>query len=45
VGLEALDKEQVQMGSNDEFWKLIVERRKQRTVTRSKLEPMAGQGD
>jgi hypothetical protein len=45
VGLEGLDEEQVQLGSSDEFWKLIVERRTQRTVTRSELEQMAGQGD
>jgi hypothetical protein len=36
--------EQAQHGSSDEFWKPIVERRKQPAVTRSELEQMAGQG-
>jgi hypothetical protein len=44
VGLEGLDEEQAQHGSSDEFWKPIVERRKQPAVTRSELEQMAGQG-
>jgi hypothetical protein len=45
VGIEGLDEEQVQLGSGDEFWKLIVERRKQKTLTRSELEQKAGKGD
>jgi hypothetical protein len=45
VGIEGLDEEQVQLGSGDEFWKLIIERRKQKTLTRSELEQKAGKGD
>jgi antitoxin (DNA-binding transcriptional repressor) of toxin-antitoxin stability system len=41
VGLEGLDQEQVNLGNSDEFWKLIAERRRQRTVTRSELERLA----
>ncbi len=44
LGIEGLDEEQVQLGSSDEFWKLIAERRKQRTVTRADLERMSGEG-
>ncbi len=44
VGLEGLDKEQVRLGSSDEFWKLIAERREQRTVTRSQLEKLVNEG-
>jgi hypothetical protein len=45
VGIEALDEEQVRLGSSDEFWKLIGERRKQKTVTREELEQMTAKGD
>ncbi len=45
VGLEGLDEEQIQLGSSDKFWKLIAQRREQRTVTRSELERMAGAGE
>jgi antitoxin (DNA-binding transcriptional repressor) of toxin-antitoxin stability system len=38
VGLEGMDEEQVQLSSSKEFWKLIVERRRQGTVTRTALE-------
>jgi antitoxin (DNA-binding transcriptional repressor) of toxin-antitoxin stability system len=42
VGLEAMDEEQRELGSSDEFWKLIAERRRQRTLSRSELEQRAG---
>lgn len=45
VGIEGLDQEQVELGSSDEFWQLIAERRNQKTITRSELEQKAGQGD
>ncbi len=38
VGLEGLDAEQVDLGSSDAFWKLIAERRTQRTMSRDELE-------
>jgi hypothetical protein len=44
VGLEGLDEEQVRLGGDDQFWGLIVERRKQRTMNRSELERIAGEG-
>jgi hypothetical protein len=45
VGIEGLDEVQVELGSSDEFWRHIVERRKQRTVTRSDLEQRTGGRD
>jgi antitoxin (DNA-binding transcriptional repressor) of toxin-antitoxin stability system len=41
VGLGAMDEEQMELGSSDEFWKLIVERRKQPMVSRAELEQRA----
>jgi hypothetical protein len=38
VGVEGLDREQLELGSSDEFWRLIDERRKEKTVTRTELE-------
>ncbi len=38
VGIEGLDEEQVQLGTSDKFWKLIAERRKEKTLTRAALE-------
>jgi antitoxin (DNA-binding transcriptional repressor) of toxin-antitoxin stability system len=38
VGVEGLDKEQLQLGSSDRFWELIAKRRTQKTITRSGLE-------
>jgi chromosome condensin MukBEF MukE localization factor len=38
VGVEAMDKEQLQLGSSDKFWKLIAKRRSQRTISRAELE-------
>jgi len=38
VGIEGLDEEQAQLGASDKFWKLIRERRKEKTLTRSALE-------
>lgn len=38
VGVEDMDKEQIQLGSSDKFWKLIRERRSQRTTSRAVLE-------
>ena len=38
VGVEGLDPEQIELGSSDKFWKLIAKRRKQKTISRAKLE-------
>jgi antitoxin (DNA-binding transcriptional repressor) of toxin-antitoxin stability system len=42
VGVEGLDEEQVDLGSSDEFWRLIGERRRQKTVSREELERKCG---
>ena len=38
IGVEVMDEEQLQLGSSDKFWRLIAERRAQRTMTRTQLE-------
>src|SRR5437870_12186687 len=38
VGVEGLDAEQLDLGSNPAFWELIARRRRQRTITRAQLE-------
>jgi antitoxin (DNA-binding transcriptional repressor) of toxin-antitoxin stability system len=38
VGVEGMDKEQLQLGSSDKFWKLVEKRRKDKTVSRAELE-------
>ena len=38
VGVDGLDLEQIELGQSDEFWKLIRERRGQKTISRSELE-------
>lgn len=38
VGVEGMDKEQLELGSSDKFWKLIEERRGQKTISRSELD-------
>ena len=35
-----LDREQIELGSSEKFWKLITKRRKERTVSRTALETM-----
>jgi len=42
VGVEGMDKEQVQLSSSDRFWTLITERRTQKTISRSELEKRVG---
>ena len=37
VGVEGLDAEQLEFGSDPAFWELIAQRRRQRTMTRSQL--------
>jgi hypothetical protein len=38
VNIEGLDEEQLELGSSDTFWKLMTERRAQKTMSRSQLE-------
>ncbi|MDP2984451.1 MAG: hypothetical protein Q8O92_14125 [Candidatus Latescibacter sp.] len=38
VGVEGLDTEQLQLGSSDKFWRLITDRREQKTISRAELE-------
>jgi antitoxin (DNA-binding transcriptional repressor) of toxin-antitoxin stability system len=38
VGVQGLDKEQVELGASDEFWKLVSERRIEPTIDRGALE-------
>jgi len=38
VGLEGLDGEQVELGSDNTFWELIAERRRQGSIGRAELE-------
>jgi len=42
VGVEGLDAEQLEFGSDPASWKLIAQRRRQRTMTRSQLEEKIG---
>jgi hypothetical protein len=38
VGVEGLDREQLELGSSDSFWRLIEARRQEKTLTRAELE-------
>ncbi len=38
VGVDGLDLEQIELGQSDKFWKLIRERRRQKTISRNELE-------
>ena len=38
IDVEGMDEEQLQLGSSDNFWKLIAERRAQRAFSRAELE-------
>ena len=43
VGVKGLDAEQLELGTNVEFWELVMERRRQRTITREQLEQRISQ--
>ena len=45
VGVEGLDKEQIELGTSDKFWKLIGERRRQSTLSRAGLEQRLNKGE
>jgi len=38
IGVEGLDREQLDLGSSDTFWRLIESRRKDKTITRAELD-------
>jgi antitoxin (DNA-binding transcriptional repressor) of toxin-antitoxin stability system len=38
VGVQGMDEEQVQLGSSDEFWKMTIQRRKEKTLSRAALQ-------
>ena len=42
VGVEGMDEEQLELSSSDKFWRLIAERRAQKTVSRAELEQNVG---
>ncbi|MEK6288160.1 MAG: hypothetical protein AABO57_20770 [Acidobacteriota bacterium] len=44
VGVEGLDKDQIELGTSDKFWKLIAERRGQGTLSRVELEQRVNKG-
>ena len=44
VGIEGLDREQIELGASDKFWKLILKRRKQKTLSREALERRINRG-
>ena len=38
VGVEGLDREQIELGQSDRFWKLIRKRRRERPISRAELK-------
>ena len=38
VGVAGMDEEQLELGSSAKFWRLIAERRTQKTLSRAELE-------
>ncbi|HXU35095.1 MAG TPA: hypothetical protein VN937_01945 [Blastocatellia bacterium] len=44
LGVEGLDKEQIEFGISDKFWKLIGQRRSQGTLSRAELEQRLNKG-
>jgi PHD/YefM family antitoxin component YafN of YafNO toxin-antitoxin module len=44
VSVEGMDMEQLELGSSDRFWKLITKRRRQNTISRTKLEQKLNAG-
>ncbi|MFM9961715.1 MAG: type II toxin-antitoxin system prevent-host-death family antitoxin [Planctomycetaceae bacterium] len=42
VGIRELDEEQIELGLSDDFWKMIVERRKQPTISHEEMKRRLG---
>ena len=38
MGVDGMDEEQIRLSSSPEFWKLMEERRRQKTISREELE-------
>ncbi len=38
IGVQGLDEEQLELGSNGKFWQMIRERRDETTISRAELE-------
>lgn len=38
IGVAGMDEEQLRLSANDKFWKLMAERRGQKTIGRAELE-------
>jgi antitoxin (DNA-binding transcriptional repressor) of toxin-antitoxin stability system len=45
VGLAGLDDEQIALGVSDDFWRLILARRQEPSITRSELERRLSEAD
>ena len=44
VGIRELDEEQIELGLSDDFWKMIVERRKQPNISHEEMKRRLGLG-
>jgi len=44
IGVEGMDREQIELGHSDKFWTLIRQRRGQRTLSRAQLEKRIANG-
>jgi hypothetical protein len=38
VGVAGMDEEQIELGTSPEFWRMIQQRREQRTISQSELD-------
>jgi len=45
VGVQGLDTDQIQLGTDDTFWKLIRQRRQEKTISRDVLERSLNDSD
>jgi antitoxin (DNA-binding transcriptional repressor) of toxin-antitoxin stability system len=45
VGVQDLDEEQLAICGSDDFWKMISERRQERTMSRTELEHLVGRAE
>jgi prevent-host-death family protein len=44
IGVEGMDREQIELGHSDKFWSLIRQRRGQKRLTRAQLEKRIANG-
>lgn len=45
VGIKGMDQEQIALGTSDEFWRLLAERRSQKTLSRAELDQAVAELD